>query len=260
MARLLPRHRRLHDRRQGAADRRAGARSWRPRLPRLRSRRRSRSGRSKTRTSGGRAPREHPRRRSRQRGVSGADVAAVGLTGQMHGLVLLDAERRVLRPAILWNDQRTGAQCDEIRERMGGRDAARPASPATTRSPASPRRRSSGCARTSPRSTRGRGSCCCPRTTSACGSPARPPWTRRTARARCCSTWPSADWSTEVLAALDIPRAWLPPTLEGPEVTGRSRRRPRPGDGPARGHAGHGGRRRSGRGRCRHRRDRARAS
>src|SRR5258706_3440311 len=55
-------------------------------------------------------------------GVSGADVAAIGLTGQMHGLVLLDAERKVLRPAILWNDQRTGAQCDAIRERMGGRE------------------------------------------------------------------------------------------------------------------------------------------
>ncbi len=49
------------------------------------------------------------------------EVAAVGLTGQMHGLVLLDEERRVLRPAILWNDQRTAAECDEIRARMGGR-------------------------------------------------------------------------------------------------------------------------------------------
>src|SRR6185503_1623028 len=54
-------------------------------------------------------------------GARAADVAAVGLTGQMHGLVLLDEGRKVLRPAILWNDQRTGAQCDAIRERMGGR-------------------------------------------------------------------------------------------------------------------------------------------
>jgi xylulokinase len=52
-------------------------------------------------------------------GVSGADVTAVGLTGQMHGAVLLDAADAVLRPAILWNDQRTGAQCDAIRERIG---------------------------------------------------------------------------------------------------------------------------------------------
>ncbi len=43
----------------------------------------------------------------------------IGLTGQMHGLVVLDAEGRVLRPAILWNDQRTQAQCAEIETRVG---------------------------------------------------------------------------------------------------------------------------------------------
>lgn len=52
-------------------------------------------------------------------GVSGAEVAAVGLTGQMHGAVLLDASGDVLRPAILWNDQRTGAECDAIRRAVG---------------------------------------------------------------------------------------------------------------------------------------------
>ena len=52
-------------------------------------------------------------------GASGADVAAVGLTGQMHGLVLLDAKDEVLRPAILWNDQRTAAECAEIETRVG---------------------------------------------------------------------------------------------------------------------------------------------
>jgi xylulokinase len=49
-----------------------------------------------------------------------AEIAAVGLTGQMHGLVLLDRNNRVLRPAILWNDQRTGPQCAEITARAGG--------------------------------------------------------------------------------------------------------------------------------------------
>ena len=43
----------------------------------------------------------------------------VGLSGQMHGLVVLDAEQRVLRPAILWNDQRTAVECAEIEERVG---------------------------------------------------------------------------------------------------------------------------------------------
>jgi xylulokinase len=55
-------------------------------------------------------------------GIDGSSVAAIGLTGQMHGSVLLDAELRVVRPAILWNDQRTAAECDEIRERLGGRE------------------------------------------------------------------------------------------------------------------------------------------
>jgi xylulokinase len=52
-------------------------------------------------------------------GVGGENIAAIGLTGQMHGLVLLDESGEVLRPAILWNDQRTAAQCDTIRERLG---------------------------------------------------------------------------------------------------------------------------------------------
>jgi xylulokinase len=52
-------------------------------------------------------------------GAKGGDIAAIGLTGQMHGLVLLDEHGEVLRPAMLWNDQRTGEQCDEIRRRLG---------------------------------------------------------------------------------------------------------------------------------------------
>ena len=52
--------------------------------------------------------------------MSGDDIAAIGLTGQMHGAVVLDRDGEVLRPAILWNDQRTGAECDVIREAVGG--------------------------------------------------------------------------------------------------------------------------------------------
>lgn len=52
-------------------------------------------------------------------GVSGSDVEAIGLTGQMHGSVLLDGQGAVVRPAILWNDQRTEAECIEIRRRIG---------------------------------------------------------------------------------------------------------------------------------------------
>jgi xylulokinase len=49
----------------------------------------------------------------------GGDALAIGLSGQMHGLVALDADDRVLRPAILWNDQRTSDECREIEERVG---------------------------------------------------------------------------------------------------------------------------------------------
>src|SRR5206468_13011728 len=49
----------------------------------------------------------------------GQDVAAIGLSGQMHGLVALGADDRVLSPAILWNDQRTGAECAEIERTIG---------------------------------------------------------------------------------------------------------------------------------------------
>lgn len=52
-------------------------------------------------------------------GIGGERIAAIGLTGQMHGLVLLDDGGNVLRPAILWNDQRTQSQCDEIHQRIG---------------------------------------------------------------------------------------------------------------------------------------------
>jgi xylulokinase len=49
----------------------------------------------------------------------GHEVAGIGLSGQMHGLVVLDGAGAVIRPAILWNDQRTGAECAEIETRVG---------------------------------------------------------------------------------------------------------------------------------------------
>ncbi len=52
-------------------------------------------------------------------GVAPDAIKGIGLTGQMHGLVLLDAAGQSLRPAILWNDQRTGAECDEMRTLIG---------------------------------------------------------------------------------------------------------------------------------------------
>ncbi|GAB2700163.1 xylulokinase [Paenibacillus thermoaerophilus] len=52
-------------------------------------------------------------------GVRGEEVRGIGLSGQMHGSVFLDADRNVVRPALLWCDQRTAAQCEWIEETIG---------------------------------------------------------------------------------------------------------------------------------------------
>ena len=51
--------------------------------------------------------------------VDGSEVRGIGLSGQMHGLVMLDKGHEVIRPAILWNDQRTADECREITEKVG---------------------------------------------------------------------------------------------------------------------------------------------
>lgn len=151
-------------------------------------------------------------------GASAGEIMGVGLTGQMHGLVMLDEKGNVLRPAILWNDQRTGAQCDTIRERLGkeklvqitGNDALtgftapkilwvqenEPEYFEKTRHILLPkdyvRYRLTD--------------------------------TYATDRAGAAGTLlmdiRKRDWSDEVLEALDIPKSWLPDTHEGTEVTG----------------------------------------
>src|SRR6059058_4021768 len=55
--------------------------------------------------------------------LRGADITGIGLSGQMHGSVFLGDGERPLRPALLWNDQRTAEQCAEIESKAGGRAA-----------------------------------------------------------------------------------------------------------------------------------------
>jgi len=54
-------------------------------------------------------------------GVSPDEVKGLGLSGQMHGAVLLDKDNQVLRRAIIWCDQRSGAECDQITELVGAK-------------------------------------------------------------------------------------------------------------------------------------------
>ena len=51
--------------------------------------------------------------------INSSDVKGIGLTGQMHGLVTLGKDGKILYPCIMWNDQRTGAECKEITEKIG---------------------------------------------------------------------------------------------------------------------------------------------
>lgn len=59
------------------------------------------------------------RRVLKESGIRVDDIAGIGLTGQMHGMVMLDARGKVLRPCIMWNDQRTGEQCEWIMNLIG---------------------------------------------------------------------------------------------------------------------------------------------
>ncbi len=51
--------------------------------------------------------------------INAEDIVSLGISGQMHGLVMLDENCNILRPSILWCDQRTGKECDELTEKLG---------------------------------------------------------------------------------------------------------------------------------------------
>ena len=153
------------------------------------------------------------------RETSATDIAAIGLTGQMHGLVLLDEAGVVLRPAILWNDQRCAEECDEIRERLGkerliqisGNDAVTGFTAPKILWVRNHEREVYERARhvLLPKDYlryKLTGECAMDK---ADGS------------GTLLFDLKKRDWSSEILDALNIPRALLPTTFEGPEITGR---------------------------------------
>src|SRR4029079_14538379 len=52
-------------------------------------------------------------------GVKGSEVRGIGLSGQMHGLVILDKDNRVIRPSLIWCDQRSQPQVDGVNAKLG---------------------------------------------------------------------------------------------------------------------------------------------
>ncbi len=151
------------------------------------------------------------------RGIDANDVVAVGLTGQMHGAVLLDRGGTVLRPAILWNDQRTAKACDAIRDAVGperlieitGNDALT--------------------GFTAPKLVWVRdhepevwarvAHVLLPKDYVRFRLTDRYVLDKADGSGTLLFDLAARDWSPEVLAALRIDPAWLPPTCEGPEVT-----------------------------------------
>ena len=150
--------------------------------------------------------------------AEGREVAGIGLSGQMHGLVVLDAQDRVIRPAILWNDQRTAAECAEIEERVGRERLVELTGNRALTGFTAPKllwlRRHEP---------------------EAFARVARVMLPKDYVRLRLTGDWASdaADasgtllfdvagrrWSDEVLSALELPADWLPPVLESPDRAG----------------------------------------
>jgi xylulokinase len=152
---------------------------------------------------------------------AGREVIGIGLSGQMHGLVALDPTGTVIRPAMLWNDQRTGAECAEIEERVGlDRLIELTGNRALT-------------GFTAPKLLWLRN-----HEPESYARIERVMLPKDYVRLRLTGEWATdvADasgtllldvaargWSQEVLEALEIPAEWLPPVLESPVVSGRVR-------------------------------------
>jgi xylulokinase len=151
-------------------------------------------------------------------GVAAEDVVAVGLAGQMHGAVLLARSDEPLRPAILWNDQRTAAECDEIRELVGsdrlvevtGNDAL----------PGLTAPKLLWVRRHEPETWRKVAHVLLPKDYVRLGLTGGHAVDRSDAAGTLLLDLAARDWSTEVLSALELDRALLPPTFEGPDITG----------------------------------------
>ena len=151
-------------------------------------------------------------------GRRGAEVEAVGLTGQMHGAVLLDAAREVIRPAILWNDQRTAAECDEIRTLVGTERLLEITGNDAITGLTAPKLL--WVRRHEPEAWRRRAHVLLPKDYVRLCLTGDLAMDKADGSGTLLFDLSARTWSGEVLDALGLDPAWFPPTFEGPAVTG----------------------------------------
>ena len=150
--------------------------------------------------------------------VEGAAVQAIGMTGQMHGLVLVDHAGEVLRPAILWNDQRTQAECDEIRELVGReRLISTTGNDALTGFTAP---KALWVAKHEPDIYENVAHLLLPKDYVRYRLTGEYALDKAGASGTILFDLAARDWSSEIVRDLGIDASWLPPTFEGPAVTG----------------------------------------
>lgn len=156
-----------------------------------------------------------------QAAAAGQRVAGLGLTGQMHGSVFLDAGDRVIRPALLWNDQRTAAQCARITEIVGAkRLIALTGNPALTgfQAPKILWLRDA-----EPEAYRRLAHVLLPKDLVRLRLTGERATDASDAAGTLLLDVRRRDWAEPILEALEIPREWLPAVYEGPDEAGRLR-------------------------------------
>ncbi|NTV62477.1 MAG: xylulokinase [Oscillochloris sp.] len=151
-------------------------------------------------------------------GVAGPHLLGLGLTGQMHGATFLDLRDEVIRPAMLWNDQRTAAECAEITALVGfARLIDIVGNPALTGFQAP---KLLWLRRHEPAAYARVARVLLPKDYIRLKLTGVAATDAADAAGTLLLDLRSRNWSDDLLAALAIPRAWLPDVFEGPQVTG----------------------------------------
>ena len=152
-------------------------------------------------------------------GVDAAQIGGVGLTGQMHGLVLLDAAGEVLRPSILWNDQRTQSQCNEIHARMGREKFIQITGNVALTGFTAPK--ILWVKENEPDVYAKTAHVLLPKDFVRYKLTGDFAMDKADGAGTVLMDLQKRDWSDEVLSALEIPRSWMPPLFEGTQITGQ---------------------------------------